>query len=307
MNPRLIGLTLLLISTICVIYTLVYEEVANQEIELSPLLDRTTEVLEAVDVIGREFTALTVTEEHELGLKLSQGIRLFEEVDPKSQAYLDGVLTALLAKANLSRPSMPYEIHALNSLVKNAFALPGGFVYVTTGLLDTLHTEAELAAVVGHEIGHIDLGHCASLIQYKEAGRAVAGEIGSLLTDLAYRFYSIGYRDEQEEEADRFALKLCVLAGYELRAAMDAQRALAEAGELTAQSPNLKAEFQHAVATGIGDYFGTHPPAAARIRQLERAIQESKLSQERGYRGRENHLLKLPRFQTEFAGEWTTP
>src|SRR3990170_7812540 len=77
--------------------------------------------------------------------------------DPELQAYVAGIGKRMAAKSE--RPKLPWEFHVVNDAAVNAFALPGGFIYVTRGLLAHMNSEAELATVVGHEIGHVTARH----------------------------------------------------------------------------------------------------------------------------------------------------
>ncbi|WP_243664303.1 M48 family metalloprotease, partial [Rhodothermus marinus] len=88
--------------------------------------------------------------------------------DPELAAYVDSLGQVILAHSHLRRPNTPKEFRetpfvfrVLDSPVVNAFALPGGYVYVTRGLLAHLNNEAQLAVVLGHEIGHVAARHAS--------------------------------------------------------------------------------------------------------------------------------------------------
>ncbi|HJQ97141.1 MAG TPA: M48 family metalloprotease, partial [Candidatus Polarisedimenticolaceae bacterium] len=81
---------------------------------------------------------------------------------PALRSYVDRVGNSLAAKGE--RPGMVFHFEVLDSPVINAFALPGGFVYVTRGMLERLSSEDELAMVLGHEIGHVTARHGAAKI-----------------------------------------------------------------------------------------------------------------------------------------------
>lgn len=80
--------------------------------------------------------------------------------DPKVQAYVDDLGQRLAATSE--RPDLPWSFKVVDDAAVNAFALPGGFIYVTRGIMTHLNTEAELVAVLGHEIGHVTARHSAS-------------------------------------------------------------------------------------------------------------------------------------------------
>ena len=93
----------------------------------------------------------------------------------------------------------------------NAFALPGGHVFVGAGLLELMDSEDQLAAVLGHEIEHIDHYHCAERIQKERALRRLP--LGDLVS-LPIAVFEAGYSKDQELEADREGTRLSVESGY---------------------------------------------------------------------------------------------
>src|SRR6266478_5626460 len=107
---------------------------------------------------------------------------------------------------------LPYKLHYLPSpYLINAFALPGGHVYVGGGLLSLMDSEDELAAVIGHEIEHIDHYHCADRAQQEQALRKIP--LGGLVA-LPIEVFEAGYSKDQELEADREGTHLAAQAGY---------------------------------------------------------------------------------------------
>jgi predicted Zn-dependent protease len=124
------------------------------------------------------------------------------------------------------RPDLPYQFKVVNDSTPNAFALPGGFIAITRGLLVHLDNEAQLAAVLGHEVGHVAARHAVQEMQRgalfdmalialsgvagDTAYGSLAQKTGELTTELLDRSYS---RD-QEREADRLGIDYMVRAGY---------------------------------------------------------------------------------------------
>ena len=103
--------------------------------------------------------------------------------DPALQAYVSGI-GMKMAKAS-ERPNLPWEFHVVNDASVNAFALPGGFIFVTRGLMTSINDEAELATVVGHEIGHVTNRHSVQQISKQQVASLGLG-IGSILSsDIA--------------------------------------------------------------------------------------------------------------------------
>src|SRR5262249_40323336 len=155
--------------------------------------------------------------------------------DNDVNAYLNAVGKNLAARS--SRPLLPWTFGAVESDAVNAYSAPGGYVLVTRGLLKRMKTEAELAGVLAHEIGHINHRH--ALEQYKKSkyGACTAGGLGQQLasneggaagsilasSDLFKKvvdqavdnIVKVGYAKDAEFDADREALDLVILAGYD--------------------------------------------------------------------------------------------
>src|SRR5262249_39795652 len=147
---------------------------------------------------------------------------------------------------------------------------PGGQIYVFTGLLDFLQSEAELAQILGHEISHVDLRHCVERYQYQLALKKIGVGDAAPLVELAHSLVAIGYSQDQEFEADASGERLAIDAGYDPDAAAAVFRRMkAQFGEPTReQATTPLGEAGQAVGQAIGSYFRTHPPSEDRARQL---------------------------------------
>ncbi len=111
-----------------------------------------------------EVTLITVEQEKKIGgeeaKKVEQEMGLLD--DPALTSYVDAVGQRLVKES--PRQDLPHQFHVVDMIEPNAFALPGGYVYVTRGLLALVNTEDELAGVVGHEIGHVAARHTVQRI-----------------------------------------------------------------------------------------------------------------------------------------------
>ena len=126
------------------------------------------------------------------------------------------------------RPHMPYSFRVVNATYVNAYAFPGGSIAVTRGILLALESEAELAALLGHELGHVNARHAAEQMSKGQLSQAVVGGISVLagtqsaaLGDLAGQLGQIGagallasYSRDNEREADALGMQYMVGAGY---------------------------------------------------------------------------------------------
>jgi predicted Zn-dependent protease len=212
-------------------------------------------------------SAGSISEEQEIQLgreSAPQFEKQFGGVYPDQgvQRYVDKVGHSIVTFAG--RHELPWRFRVLNSDQVNAFALPGGFVYITQGLLFRLENEAELAAILGHETGHVERKH--SLQQIARAqnaqllpalagifGGSTVGDIASVVSQLSLMKYS----RNQEKEADLEGLKYIARAGYDPRGMVDAMRVLEKSG-----------------GSAPPEFLSTHPDPGNRIEYLTDAIQK---------------------------------
>ena len=150
--------------------------------------------------------------------------------DKALEAYVQGVGMRLARVSH--RPNLEYRYRVLNSSVPNAFALPGGFIVINRGLLVGLKSEAEMAAVLGHETGHVTAKH--SLAGYQRAlatnvllagvSIAAGGTMGVMeLSGITASLVNNGFSREQEREADWLGIDYMVKAGYNPEGAVQLQ------------------------------------------------------------------------------------
>ncbi len=146
--------------------------------------------------------------------------------DQKLNAYIDSVGKKLAARTH--RPHMPYSFRVVNAIYVNAYAFPGGSIAATRGILLKLENEAELAGLLGHELGHVNARHTAEQLSKGMLTQAVVGGIsilagtqGAVYGDLASQLGSISasallasYSRDNEREADALGMNYLVQVGY---------------------------------------------------------------------------------------------
>jgi predicted Zn-dependent protease len=187
-------------------------------------------------VTGRsELQVVTFTEEEEIALGGKAYVPAVQQQggfyrDPELEEYVQGVGMRIARVSH--RPTLKYRYRVLNSSVPNAFALPGGYIVINRGLLVGLKNEAEMAAVLAHETGHVTAKH--SLAGYQRAiaanvlvagvvlasgGRAGVQEISGVTASLIEN----GFSRDQEREADWLGIDYMVQAGYNPEGAVQLQ------------------------------------------------------------------------------------
>lgn len=247
-------------------------------------------------VTGRQnFVLMSESEELRTGRKADPEIKnefgVYEH--PALQQYVNALGRKLARQSH--RSQLTYQFTVLDSPEINAFALPGGYVYITRGILAYLNSEAELAAVLGHEIGHVTARH--SVQQYSAAlaagiGTAIVGvlvpELGSdaaqSVLDLIGNALLSGYGREHELEADRLG------AEYLARTSYDPQAMIRVIGVLKNQEL-FDAEIARQEGRKPRSYhglFATHPDNDTRLQQV---VGEAKrFAQPKPIEGREAFL-----------------
>jgi predicted Zn-dependent protease len=166
--------------------------------------------------------------------------------DTQVQAYVEGLGRQLAAASE--RPSLPWSFKVVDDPAVNAFALPGGYVYVTRGLLVLVNSEDELAGVIAHEIGHVAARHSVQQIS-RAAPLAVVTGLGAVVTGIvsptlgravggagatASEVILAPYNRDQEREADRVGQDIMAAAGWDPAALSTFLRTLGRGEELSA-------------------------------------------------------------------------
>lgn len=189
------------------------------------------------------------------------------KVDGPLADYVRGVGTRIaMASVPGSRPQ-DWTVTVLNSPVPNAMATPGGYLYITRGLLAMMNSEAELASVLGHEAGHVAARHSD-----KRQGRATLGALGTMaaailggqqvaeLANLGANAWVAGFSRSQENEADTLGMRYAIAAGYDPRAAASMLAALDRVAVVEGKE-NLERR-------GVNSFFSTHPVTAERVQRV---------------------------------------
>ncbi len=209
----------------------------------------------------RELMLLSEADEISLGQQSDQGI--IQTYGLYSDQSLNSYVSNIgQSEARIShRPTLKFEFKVMDTPVINAFAVPGGYVYVTRGILANLNNEAELAGVVGHEIGHVCARHSA--IQYTRAQLAQLGlGIGAALSQEIAQYANLAaqgigllflkFSRDDERQADDLGIEYSTKVGYDAR----------EMANLFITLNRIQAQSG---GSGLPDWLSTHPNPTDRI------------------------------------------
>jgi len=214
--------------------------------------------------------------------------------DESVQAYVQSVGEKLASVSH--RPELVYRFTVLDSPVINAFALPGGYIYITRGLMAYLNSEAELAAVLGHEIGHVtarhgvrqqsaaqaaNLGYTLGAILFPELRGGASQDVFNMLGGALLS----GYGREHELESDGLGAEYLARAAYEPEAMIEVIRVLKAQETFSAE----EAKKQGREVQGYHGLFASHPDNDTRLHEVVASADKYRGGQ-KGKVGREEYL-----------------
>lgn len=216
---------------------------------------------------------VAMTKGQEIALGLQAAPQMAQEyggldASRRDQARVEAVGRRLLASPSLQGSGYRFDFHLLaDPQTINAFALPGGQVFITRGLYNELTTEGQLAGVLGHEIGHVVARHGAQHLAKQQltqglagaAGVAVGDHSGQQLAMMVGQVVNMKYGRGDELESDRIGVRLLGEAGYDPRAMIHVMKVLKRAAGGSQQA----------------EFFSTHPNPENRIGVIEQAIHET--------------------------------
>jgi predicted Zn-dependent protease len=220
----------------------------------------------------RQFSLMSEAQEIQIGREADVEIRREMGVyeDAELQRYVNGI-GQRLAKAS-ERPELPWSFAVIDEPAVNAFALPGGFIYLTRGILAFLGDEDELAGVLGHEIGHVTARHSAQ--QYTKHTTAGVGLalLGIFVpearpfqgaAEAATGLLLLKYGRDDERQADRLGVQYSSQTGYDPAGV---------AGML-----NTLARLDDAAGSrrGVPNWLSTHPAPADRVAEVQAFVKEA--------------------------------
>jgi len=217
-------------------------------------------------VTGSEADAIKV--EYEVGLDLAREIRqqLARDQQPQTRQIL--VDTGNRLAACVANQYRRFSFEAVKSPEPNAFALPGGFIFVTQSLVELCrYDQDEIACILGHEMAHIIRGHAMNRIVSNSAIAAasraapIRGILSGWLRKVGVQFIESAYSKDLESEADRLGVRLVAAAGYEPGACVRLFSRLAELNSPPGQFD-------------LGSYFSSHPPFDVRIENIKNQLRK---------------------------------
>lgn len=210
----------------------------------------------------RQLALISEAQEIQMGRQASQEVaqQLGLVENEALQQYVQRVGEELARESE--RPSLPWTFRVVDDPTPNAFALPGGFIFTTRGMMDLMDSEAELAAVLGHEIGHVTARHSVTQISRGQLAQLGLG-LGSIffpeaaqtfggLAQSGMQLLFLRYGRDAERQSDELGFRYALREGYDVREMDDVFATLLRLGEASGRSE-------------IPSWLSTHPAEPERI------------------------------------------
>jgi len=222
---------------------------------------------------------VSITERQEIALGLQSAPQMAQQYgglhpDQSAQQLVDRVGRSVVARSAAAQSGYPFDFHLLaDPQTVNAFALPGGQVFLTAGLLKRLETEGQLAGVLGHEVGHVVARHSAQHIAQQELTQGLTGAVilstydpdnpasgkTAAIAAIIGNLVNLKFGREDELQSDQLGVRFMSEAGYDPRSLIGVMRILDQASGGSQQA----------------EFFSTHPNPENRMRRIEQAIVET--------------------------------
>jgi predicted Zn-dependent protease len=221
-------------------------------------------------VTGKRELAL-VSEEQEIQMgrqaaqEVAQTLGLVD--DDGLQQYVQRVGASLAA--DTERPGLPWTFRVVEDPTPNAFALPGGFIFVTRGMMTLMNSEAELASVLGHEIGHVTARHSVEQISRAQLAQLGLGLGAILAPEIAQQYGQLAgtglqllflkYGRDDERQADELGFRYALQDNYDVREFADVFADLQRLSQASSESP-------------VPNFLSTHPDPGERVETARRRV-----------------------------------
>jgi beta-barrel assembly-enhancing protease len=219
---------------------------------------------------------ISITPQQEIALGLQAAPEMAQQFgglapNPEEQALVDRIGRHIVSNIKGQEPAYPFDFHVLaDSKTINAFALPGGQIFITEGLLKRLETEGQIAGVLGHEIGHVVGRHSAEQMAKTQLTQGLTGAAvlatydpnnpssrnSAAVAAMIGQLVNLRFSREHELDADNLGVRFIADSGYDPHAMIRVMEILQSASEGRSQP----------------EFFATHPNPERRIERIKEAI-----------------------------------
>ncbi len=265
----------------------------------APIFERMGKPIKAIDHTFSKVMPIDDVDEALYGQAIAERYKHnhLSHEDSLKLIYLNDLVDSLQVYA---KKNFDYQVFLWQTSIPNAYALPGGIIVVTNGLLNIMDNESELVSVLAHEMGHIEKGHCLDAVKYQLALEKMNAESLGKLADFANSILlRHSYSKTQENDADEYAYDLILETQYDPRGVGGAFN------QLELYQNNYTSQKKKGVNV-LRDYFSSHPPLPIRkAKFMGRAkIWWSRNPTTPRYHGSKNLQELSPFHQVQYENEW---
>lgn len=231
----------------------------RHEVSFVPILKVVGTVPQTLDRSVTRIMPIDGMDEGQLGdiVNSQYDNEMLSEDDTRKERYLNNIIKDI---QTFKLKPFNYRVHLIDSSVPNAMALPGGVILVTRGMMEVAKSESELAAVLAHEMGHIELSHCFDSVKYellmKKVDSATLGVFADQINSILLRH---SFSKNQEEEADDYAYKLILSSEYDPASVFKVFKKL-DTVDIGGGKEGVNP---------FRDYFSSHPSLQSRINKFQ--------------------------------------
>jgi len=281
---RILALAAVLLVAIGALY-LAQRRARHDAVSTNALVNVAADWQRDVTRVPMRLTRISDSEETQIGDRLANQYAAQHASSGPAETAEDRALEQYLNEvggrvAAHAKRTLPWRFHLLRDRnLVNAFALPGGHIFVGTGLLDRLKSEDELAFVLGHEIEHVDHYHSVERVQVEAKLRHLDLDIVGQLASLPISLWQAGYSKDEEFEADREGLRIAVASGYSAQGAVNLlERWVQLNREYVIHAETPPDELSQLAIEGLEGYFRSHPLPSERLAQANQVIAQDHLA-----------------------------
>ena len=280
---RIAGLAVVLLIALAALY-FAQRRPRQDAVNSGALVDAAADWQRDLTRAPMNLTRLSDDEEVRIGDRLAAQYEAMQPAsDPESKAlerYVDQIGKRVASHATRR---LPWHFHVLDDAnLINAFALPGGHVFVGRGLLDQTRSEDEVGFVLGHEIEHIDHYHAVERVQIEAHLHHFDLDVVGALAQVPMSVWQAGYEKDEELEADREGLRAAVAAGYSPQGAVKLLQRWTELHrEYVIHADTPVDEMSQLAVAGLTGYFRSHPLPEERLAQVEQVIAHDRMPADR--------------------------
>lgn len=290
---HIVFLLLILLGGAFIVFTL-YKQKSRAPLSLSfsPVFQLIGKSTRSTDIALTRILPIDQMDEKDYGDAIAKEYLLQTDKKDKNHIYLNALIKEV---SKFSKKKFNYQVFIVSSPVANAYALPGGVICVTEGLLSTMTSEAQIVSILSHEMGHIERGHCFDAIKFELAFKKIKSGTTGQLADIAINcFLRHSFSKTQENDADEYGYDLLVLTKYDPMECCEAFKQL------------QKKEFKSRQSTIVSDYLDTHPPLPLRIEKSGQNASQwwEEHQDEKRYVGHKNLIECISMSEKVYEFEW---